>query len=82
MSALTVEQQKDLVRRMEEGHRIGRERREEEARNMTPEQRWAAIQAVQGFAELFPSPPAPPFDPEEHGLVLEQRRFSRLRALR
>lgn len=82
MSALTLEQQKDIVRRMEEGYRWAREMREEEARRMTPEQRWASIEAVQGFAELFPSPPAPPFDPEEHGLVLQQRRFTTLRALR
>jgi hypothetical protein len=82
MSALTLEQQKDIVRRMEEGYRWAREMREEEARRMTPEQRWAAIEAVQGFAELFPSPPSPPFDPEGHGLVLQQRRFASLRALR
>ena len=79
MSALTLEQQKDIVRRMEEGYRWAREMQEEETRRMTPEQRWTEIEAIQGFAELFPSPAPPPFDPEENGLVLQQRRFAKLR---
>ena len=79
MSALTLEQQKDLARRMEEGYRFGNEVQALEARDRTPEQRWAIIEMLQskvavGKCRLDD-------DLETNGLVLAQRRFMKLRAL-
>lgn len=81
MIKLSVEEQRELMRRREEAYRFEREMQILETRNQTPNERWAEIEAIQGFSELFPSPNQP-FDPAEDGLVLAQARFAKIRALR
>jgi len=44
---LTIEQQKDYVRRYIEGCEAASQLQEEEARTSTPEQKWNAIETVQ-----------------------------------
>jgi len=46
MSALTLEQQKDLVHRMEEGHRVAREMQAQETRQRTDEEKWDAADRI------------------------------------
>lgn len=56
---LTLEQKKDIARRMEEGYRFGREMQAQEAGRRTERLDFASV--------------------EENGLVLQQRRFARIR---
>jgi hypothetical protein len=75
---LTPEQQSAYVRAWKKNGPLLEELRYDEARRMSDAQKWAAVEAVQGFAELYPSPRPPAIEPEEHGLVEQQRWFRRL----
>jgi len=74
---LTIEQQKDYVRRYIEGCETASRLQEEEARTSTPEQKWNAIEAVQDLASHNANE-ASNNDGEENGLVIQQRYFMKL----
>lgn len=83
MSALTLEQQKDLARRMEDGLRFGNAMQALEASQRTEAEKWALTDALmQGVNCERALRLAKESDIEEHGLVLQQRRFMKLRAVR
>jgi hypothetical protein len=74
---LTIEEQKNYVRRYTEGCEMASRLQEEEARMQTPEERWKTIEALQEMAAQNPNR-LPPEDPEENGLAIQQRYFMKL----
>lgn len=74
---LTIEEQKDYVRRYVEGCEMASRMQEEEARTHTAEEKWATIETLQEMVAQNPNR-LPPEDPEEHGLVIQQRYFMKL----
>jgi hypothetical protein len=74
---LTTEQQKDYIRRYIEGCEAASRLEEEEARTETPEQKWKSIEMVQNLARHNQNQ-ASAEDPEENGLVIQQRYFMKL----
>lgn len=82
MRALTLEQQKDLVRRAEEGLRYGNEMQALEASQRTEAEKWHLtddlLQTI-NYERAWQS--SKESDVAEHGLVLQQRRFMKLRAI-
>lgn len=75
---LTIEEQKDYIRRYVEGCEMASRLQDEEARAHSPAEKWAAIDMLQQMTEHNPNR-LPPEAPEEHGLVIQQRFFMKLR---
>ncbi len=76
--SLTLEQQRDYIKRLQVGWEAASANQAEAARNHTDEERWQIAEELQQFAEMFPSPPSPEIDPGGHGLVQQQRIFMKL----
>ena len=74
MSALTLEQQKDIVRRMEEGHRLAREMQAQEIRQRTDEEKWDAADRILTDWDHIRRRCT-----DTSGFVEQQRLFSKLR---
>ncbi|MEA3209486.1 MAG: hypothetical protein QOE70_2543 [Chthoniobacter sp.] len=74
---LSIEEQKDYVRRYVEGCEMASRLQEEAERAHTPEEKWATIEMLQEMVAQNQNRP-PPEDPEEHGLVIQQRYFVKL----
>jgi len=76
---VTPEQQRDYIRRLQEGWDAASADQVETARNLTESERWHIADELQRFAEMFPASPQPEVDPEEHGMVQLQRYFTKMR---
>jgi hypothetical protein len=80
MTKLTLEQQRDLSRRMAEGFQFGNDMQELEARQRSETEKWIRVDEllqhldVSRSARLFTEA-----DAAECGLVLQQQRFMKLR---
>ena len=74
MSALTLEQQKDIVRRVEEGHRVAREMQTQEIRQRTDEEKWDAADRILADWDHVRRRCT-----DTSGFVEQQRLFSKLR---
>ncbi len=74
MSALSLEQQKDLVRRMEEGHRFAREMQARETRQRTDAEKWEAADRILADWDHIRTRRT-----ETSGFVEQQRLFAKLR---
>jgi len=74
MPPLTLEQQKDIVRRMEEGHRIAREMQVQEVRQRTDTQKWDAADRLLSDWDRIRARRT-----ETSGFVEQQRLFAKLR---
>lgn len=75
MSALTLEQQRDIVRRMEEGHRLAREMQAQEARQRTDAEKWEAADRILADWDHIRTRRT-----DTSGLVEQQRLFAKLRS--
>lgn len=79
----TLEVQRELLRRREEGWRKANEIQAEEARNRTEAEKWAVADELQQAADsLTDRHEIPKGNPDEHGLVVQQRIFARKLNLR
>ncbi len=77
---LTLEQKKDIARRMEEGYRFGREMQAQEAGRRTEAEKWhIADRLMQGLDIERANQLRDLESVAEHGLVIQQRRFMKLR---
>ena len=74
MSALTLEQQKDIVRRMEEGYRWAREMQAQETNQRSDEEKWDAADRLLADWEHTRKRST-----DTSGFVEQQRLFSKLR---
>lgn len=72
---LTLEQQRDYIRRLQIGWAAASASQKEEMRNLSEVEKWGIAKELQEFAQMFPSPPGREIDPQEHGLVKQQRAF-------
>ena len=77
MMALTIEQQKDLVRRMSAGCRFGSEMQEQDARLRTDAEKWRIADEL--MQEMNPAQQFTEADAETDGMTLQQQRFLKLR---
>ena len=75
---LTLEQQRDYVRRLQRGWAAASADQIDAARKRSEGDKWKVADDLQQFAELFPSPSPSSIEPEEHGLVKQQRLFMRI----
>ena len=74
MSALTLEQQKDIARRMEEGYRVAREMQAQEINQRSDEEKWDAADRLLADWEHTRRRST-----DTSGLVEQQRLFTKLR---
>jgi hypothetical protein len=74
---LTIEEQKDYIRRQAEGFRIAKEMQVEETRNRTEAERWIAADRLLMGAQVFDE--ARIRRRASSGLIEQQRLFGRLR---
>ncbi|HEV7405718.1 MAG TPA: hypothetical protein VGO11_22430 [Chthoniobacteraceae bacterium] len=83
MTKLTLEEQREMMRRREEGYRFGNEMQALEASKRTEAEKWrVADQLMEGIDPERVARLLAFSDPEEdEGLVLAQRRFMKIRAL-
>lgn len=83
MPALTFEQQKDYARRFADGCRFGSDMQALEASQRTEAEKWRiADELMQGVEIERANRLSACESIEEHGLVIEQRRFMQLRRAR
>ena len=76
---LSLEQQRAYVQAWKQYGPVMEQMKAEETRRMTPEEKWAAIEMVQSFAEQCAGPDRQlEENPEENGLVIQQRYFMKL----
>lgn len=74
--ALTIEQQRDYVRRMEEGWRAAKADQMRTVQNRTADEAWAAMERVLGGPQAFT--PERALRRASSGLVEQQRLFGKL----
>lgn len=83
MSTLTLEQQKDIVRRMEEGHRFAREMQAQEAGRRPEAEKWRIVdRLMEGVDHERANQTVAMLGVAENGLMLQQQRFAKIRQMR